>query len=194
MSVRFITCLALIQFLSGCLAVGVPYTRDSDSLMRWAMQMHIAGRSFRMKEFIDSAYNKYQKAGNKKGMAEAYRFYGKYYRYHPEGDAIDRDPGIVVDHEQLEKSRDYYLKALQIYKEEQLFGEAALTAVETGQAQSFLKDYEKAYSYFNQAEEFYKKFLKGHRASEFPFQINFDNFEKMVAYERELVKEDEGKV
>lgn len=179
--------LAMPILFCSCLAAGVPYSNNPRTLMAYAMEMHYQGRPFRMKEFIEKAYKKYEAEGNQEGIAEVYRLYGKYYRYHPEGIAIDKDNQIVSDKKQLQKSLDYSLKALHLYKALKNVAAASLSAVETGQAYSSLENNDKARAYLDEAQSLYNEFLKTNKPSDFPYQINHDSFQELINYERSLI-------
>ena len=175
--------------LTSCMAAGVPYTRDPGDLMAWAMHMHEKGRAWRMKEFIDLAHASYVQKHDQIGIAETYRLYGKYYRFHPENSTIDHDYDPVQDPAQLEKSLNYYLKALDIFRSLQEWGHAALTTAEVGQAYMLLDEKDKTYAAFDQAIDLYEKFLQSHSPREFPYQLVQADFYEFVRDQRRLANE-----
>ena len=175
--------------LTSCMAAGVPYTKDSHNLMMWAMHMHQKGRAWRMKQFIDLAHDGYIKKHDQLGIAETYRLYGKYYRFHPENAVIDHDYDPVQDRAQLEKSLSYYLQALDIFQSLQEWGHAALTAAEVGQAYMLLDEKAKTYAAFDQAITLYEKFLQSHSPREFPYQLVQADFYEFVRDQRQLADE-----
>ena len=180
--------------LTSCMAAGVPYTKDPHNLMMWAMHMHEKGRAWRMKQFIDLAHDSYVQKQDQLGIAETYRLYGKYYRFHPENAVIDHDYDPVLDRTQLEKSLTYYRQALDIFQSLQKWGHAALTAAEVGQAYMLLDEKDKTYASYDQAINLYEKFLQSHSPREFPYQLVQADFYEFVRDQRQLAgKNREGK-
>lgn len=175
--------------LTSCMAAGVPYTRDPDNLVGWAMHMHRKGRAWRMKQFIDLAHDGYVKKNDQLGIAETYRLYGKYYRFHPESAVIDHDYDPVPDRAQLEKSLRYYLQAMDMFRSLQEWGHAALTTAEVGQAYMLLDEKAKTYAAYDQAINLYEKFLQLHSPQEFPYQLVQVDFYEFVRDQRYLADE-----
>lgn len=177
---KIILILISCLILTSCLAVGVPYTRDPNTLLAYAWQMHLEGRPMRMKEFLDQAQEKFLKRGDKFRLGDTYRMYGAYYLWHPEEAVIDPEPRIVTDRKQLEKSLDYYLKAFDLFRSLQKWGSLALTSAEIGRVYAILDDKDKAYSYFGQADKYYDKFLEDHTPDQFPYKLEVPNFRELI--------------
>jgi len=87
----------------------------------------------------------------------------------------------------LQKSLDYYLKALNLYKSLNNWAGASLSAVEIAQAYSFLGENDKARAYLDEAQSLYNEFLKSNKPSDFPYQINYSSFQELINHERSLI-------
>lgn len=172
--------------LTSCLAAGVPYTNNPDTLLAYSVAMNRSGRAWRMKEFIDKAYVKYLKGNNQSGIAECYRLYGKYYFYHPEGAAIDNDSCCVTDPERLKIALDYLEKAINISKSFEDWAACAVTAKEKAQVYEYLDDKNNCFAWYDQARTYYAKFLTKNTAKEFPYTMDFSDFYSVVDHDQKL--------
>jgi len=122
---RHICVLCCLSFvLTSCLAVGVPYTSNPDKLVKYSHWMMDEGRPFPAKEFIDTAYKKFEEENDKKGLAKAYYAYA---RYHMTEFIIPTEPSLASGPSKkgflyqknldYDKSEDYFKKAIRTYEE-----------------------------------------------------------------------------
>ncbi len=116
---------------SSCLAVGVPYTTDPDTLVKYSYEMMHQNRPERAKEFIENAIAQFEKTDDKKGLAEAYMAYGLYHKakfYVPTTAVMDSADHsdyskrrLYTENMDYNKSEEYYRMAIKNFQDIQSY-------------------------------------------------------------------------
>ncbi len=115
---------SLSLVLTSCLAFGVPYTSSPDKLIKYSHWMMDEGRPFPAKDFIDTAYKKFEEENDKKGLAKAYFAYARYHMtefFIPTEPSLEPGPSkkgfLYQKNLDYDKSEGYFKKAIQKYEE-----------------------------------------------------------------------------
>ncbi len=152
--------------LSGCLAVGVPYTSDPNKKLAYAFQLIHDGRSLPAERLIAEAFETFKANGDQRGMADAYRLYGFFYRsggvqrheeiYRERG---FRDKTVTFDNRDA-KSLESFLKAKDIYTDYKDYANLTNTYLNIGYTYELMYNKKAACAAFDQSLESHYKFLK----------------------------------
>jgi hypothetical protein len=110
-----VLCLGLC-ILSGCLAVGVPYTSDPNQKLADASWLIHKSRPLPAERLIFEALETFKANGDKRGMAEAYRLYGTLLREFVYKWRDYYDKTVTLDN-RYAKSIEYFEKVKDIYAE-----------------------------------------------------------------------------
>ena len=119
MGVRSLVALAALVALSGCSAFGVPYSSDPEVKFAQARTLEEQGRFLPALNVLRDALDIYEKRGDQRGIAEAYRQLGFLYR------APITRPGIAPDDfggttdgipNRYLRSTEYFRKSAELYE------------------------------------------------------------------------------
>lgn len=114
--------------ITGCAAVGVPYTSNPDKKLRYAESLfNNEDRPLPAQDLIMEAIDKYKTNGDDVGLANAYRTYAFFLQSSAVGrwSKMSFEDKTVTHENRFRKSAEYWEKAIRLYERNDMYNLSA---------------------------------------------------------------------
>ncbi len=164
---KFAFLLLLGCEMSGCLAMGVPYTTNPHHIVENALSLMHQHRPQAAIRLLKNAYAKFERADDKRNLAEvqmAYGLYHKYLFYVPDEPSLDTTANMDSSKRRAyranldyDKSEEYYRKAIYNFQEVGSYEGLSRAYIELATVYKLKKEKSLMVTAIDRGEEYYRK-------------------------------------